>query len=412
MRTGRKADCLFAASAVVCGAAFYIRLHDDSLGASIFYLAAQSALIGSAADWFAVTALFRKPLGFPWHTALIPANRRRIIQGIRRMVEEKLIRPESGEAWLSSFSLTAFLERSGLVRAWGEKAGILLEKEVASYLRDHKEWLAALGDAQKGRLEAHLSAWIRERLLSGTEQEIFLDRILREGQAFLQTPETRQRIAGELRAFTDGQKRNPLVAFAVSAGESMGLIHYEDMADSISEAALLRLAAWQEPSHPLRAHLLETLGKSAERMLTSEPGSRAVQTLSARAASAVPAGMICGAAIEDALSCWDEADGAGRFVREAAEAGVSRMREDEEFCRLADALAKEFGREAARAGYGSVGGAAEAVLEGYDEERLNRFLSDKVGDELGWIRINGTIVAAAAGAVISGAAAVSVWAFL
>ena len=40
------------------------------------YWAVQSALIGSVADWFAVTALFRKPLGFPYHTALIPRNKR------------------------------------------------------------------------------------------------------------------------------------------------------------------------------------------------------------------------------------------------------------------------------------------------------------------------------------------------
>ena len=43
------------------------------------YWAVQSALIGSVADWFAVTALFRKPLGFPYHTALIPRNKDRLI---------------------------------------------------------------------------------------------------------------------------------------------------------------------------------------------------------------------------------------------------------------------------------------------------------------------------------------------
>ena len=46
------------------------------------YWAVQSALIGSVADWFAVTALFRKPLGFPYHTALIPRNKDRLINGV------------------------------------------------------------------------------------------------------------------------------------------------------------------------------------------------------------------------------------------------------------------------------------------------------------------------------------------
>jgi uncharacterized membrane-anchored protein YjiN (DUF445 family) len=36
-------------------------------------------MVGGLADWFAVTALFRRPLGLPIpHTAIIPANKDRI----------------------------------------------------------------------------------------------------------------------------------------------------------------------------------------------------------------------------------------------------------------------------------------------------------------------------------------------
>ena len=52
---------------------------DDKSWYQPLYWAVQSALIGSVADWFAVTALFRKPLGFPYHTALIPRNKERLI---------------------------------------------------------------------------------------------------------------------------------------------------------------------------------------------------------------------------------------------------------------------------------------------------------------------------------------------
>ena len=40
---------------------------------------AEAAMVGALADWFAVTALFRHPLGLPIpHTAIIPANKDRI----------------------------------------------------------------------------------------------------------------------------------------------------------------------------------------------------------------------------------------------------------------------------------------------------------------------------------------------
>ena len=40
---------------------------------------AEAAMVGGLADWFAVTALFRHPLGLPIpHTAIIPTNKDRI----------------------------------------------------------------------------------------------------------------------------------------------------------------------------------------------------------------------------------------------------------------------------------------------------------------------------------------------
>lgn len=59
----------------------------------------QSAFIGSAADWFAVTALFKRPLGFPFHTELIPRHRERLIRGIRRIIEENWYGRNCGKLW-------------------------------------------------------------------------------------------------------------------------------------------------------------------------------------------------------------------------------------------------------------------------------------------------------------------------
>src|SRR6187455_2058959 len=48
---------------------------------------AEAGLVGGIADWFAVTALFRHPLGLPIpHTAIIPAQKERLGQGLGRFV--------------------------------------------------------------------------------------------------------------------------------------------------------------------------------------------------------------------------------------------------------------------------------------------------------------------------------------
>jgi len=44
---------------------------------------AEAAMVGGLADWFAVTALFRRPLGLPIpHTAIIPTNKDRIAENM------------------------------------------------------------------------------------------------------------------------------------------------------------------------------------------------------------------------------------------------------------------------------------------------------------------------------------------
>lgn len=55
---------------------------------------AEAATIGGLADWYAVVALFRRPLGLPIpHTAIIPANQNRIADNLGRFIEANFLAP-------------------------------------------------------------------------------------------------------------------------------------------------------------------------------------------------------------------------------------------------------------------------------------------------------------------------------
>ena len=57
---------------------------------------AEAAVVGAVADWFAVVALFRHPLGLPIsHTAIIPNNKDRIGESLGRFVEENFLTPQN-----------------------------------------------------------------------------------------------------------------------------------------------------------------------------------------------------------------------------------------------------------------------------------------------------------------------------
>ena len=53
---------------------------------------AEAAMVGGLADWFAVTALFRHPLGLPIpHTAIIPENKDRIADTMAAFLQENFL---------------------------------------------------------------------------------------------------------------------------------------------------------------------------------------------------------------------------------------------------------------------------------------------------------------------------------
>jgi uncharacterized membrane-anchored protein YjiN (DUF445 family) len=56
---------------------------------------AEASMVGGLADWFAVSAIFRRPLGLPIpHTAVIPRNQPRIADAVGRFIADNFLKPD------------------------------------------------------------------------------------------------------------------------------------------------------------------------------------------------------------------------------------------------------------------------------------------------------------------------------
>ena len=74
--------------------------------------AAEAAMIGALADWFAVVALFRHPLGLPIpHTAIIVANKDRLGDQLARFLSDHFLTTEHVQRALSRWDLGLLLGR-------------------------------------------------------------------------------------------------------------------------------------------------------------------------------------------------------------------------------------------------------------------------------------------------------------
>src|SRR3982074_726190 len=71
---------------------------------------AEAATIGGLADWYAVVALFRRPLGLPIpHTAIIQANQHRIADKLGEFIEVHFLEAAPVEAKLRQIDFASFI---------------------------------------------------------------------------------------------------------------------------------------------------------------------------------------------------------------------------------------------------------------------------------------------------------------
>ena len=89
------------------------RMMPGNIWVEMWRAVAEAALIGGIADWFAVTALFERPLGIPYHTALIPRNRNKIAQAISQWVEDDLLGISVIRRHLQNMALVSYVIRWG-----------------------------------------------------------------------------------------------------------------------------------------------------------------------------------------------------------------------------------------------------------------------------------------------------------
>jgi uncharacterized membrane-anchored protein YjiN (DUF445 family) len=110
VRTKRAATILLAIAFVTALIARAVQHLHPALG----FLAAfaEAATIGGLADWFAVVALFRHPLGLPIpHTAIIPNNRHRIATSLGEFVQVHFLGAEVVAAKLKSIDFVDVIRR-------------------------------------------------------------------------------------------------------------------------------------------------------------------------------------------------------------------------------------------------------------------------------------------------------------
>jgi uncharacterized membrane-anchored protein YjiN (DUF445 family) len=204
---------------------------------------AEAAMVGGLADWFAVTALFRHPLGLPIpHTAIVPSRKDRIGTALgnfvqrnfltREVVQEKLSAMRLGEKAAQWIARPENSRRLATAAAHGLSGAVNVMRDEDVQALVDKGIVSRLRAMQAGPLVARAF----ELLTTGGRHQALLDDALRLAARFLEENEEliRDRIRKESPWWVPGAVEDRLGDKIVSGVEK----------------TLVAVAA--DPAHPLR----------------------------------------------------------------------------------------------------------------------------------------------------------------
>ena len=390
----RRATLLLVAATVIFIVARALEARFPWLG--ILRATAEASMVGGLADWFAVTALFRHPLGIPIpHTAIVPARKDRVGRTLGAFVQRNFLTREviehrlraaqvgkrlaewiaepanarmiarsaasamsSGAQLLRDEDVQEVIDRSLAKRVRSMHLAPLLGKVLAVMTEDnrHQEVLDEViqlasrtvnenSDLIRQRIEQETPWWIP----SAVDEKIFkrvlgaIQRLLSELNADRYHP-LRERFDNSLHHFVDRLNTSPEFAAKVDAWK-------EEFLDN-DAARKFSASIWQE-------------GKEALARYVASPDSKAPGV------------------IEEALT---------KFGQKALDDPELLAKMDEFAVDVAVFLVARYQDE--------VADLIATTVSSWDPELTSRRVELAIGRDLQFIRINGTLVGGLAGLII------------
>lgn len=380
-----KADkTLLAAAAIFCFALCLHLEYRDNLFAKAFLFCAEAALVGGIADWFAVTALFEKPLGFPWHTAILPRRRQSFIEATGRMLQQEFF----GRKIL--IRKIRQIDFAAKVLAWLGRAEA--RRAIAAYLVSVlPQWLhkygnaPSVGNAAMGELNVRS---LRPLLEHG----------IRELYGFAQRPEFQQRVKSALEKYIDSKLKGPMAMMMAGFAQSMNIIN-EDEAAELVQKKLVRLLArvQQEDTDEYRQ-----LQESVENIFSFyEKNILVKQELNDILLNRVNR-LNYG---DYLLQQNDQLEGQPlqrleQLLEGFLEKAIGMLSANIALQKELNGLVYQMAARGALQAQDLLGRITNSVLGTMTDEQINRLVYDKAEPDLLWIRMNGSIVGAGIGLVL------------
>lgn len=392
MKKKYKATAALAISAV--GAAGTWGIAHTGFLAGMVHHGFLAAVIGGMADWFAVTALFRKPLGISYRTEIIIRNRQRIMEAIVDFAAKDLLAVDNVMAFVRQRKISDFLV--GFLQRYGESKVLPYAGEIGTMLQSRlsseagaaflapaisrlvkrdvlktaaRDLLRALDEGDNPRQLLHILAAAGEELLKDTELKALLAR----------------HVDVMLREYGEAVTARSFLMNMLGLSGDMLMDKLWDKArlelDSLAkdEAAEAKAVAWL-----------------TEKLADLPKNEKAVDLIASLLGRHCSEAKLQGI-LRDFLDRCLADDLLVKQLQKQAAAFMAAFATREDWQEQADVMLKDWLETELRSHHDVFANMIEERLNRLSDEELVEFTEEKVADDLQMIRINGSVVGSLVG---------------
>jgi uncharacterized membrane-anchored protein YjiN (DUF445 family) len=372
----------------------------------------EAGLVGGLADWFAVTALFRHPLGIPIpHTALLPKNRDRMTNGLVSTIKKDWLSKESIQEKIKQIKFTNILVekiekelptesfRKGLVSVIKKMIGYIDVEKLTPAIKD--QIIKTAANVEIGKLLQQLS----DHLLKEQFDQKVLDQILRKAENWLKDDKTSYKLGSVSMNLLNKIELDGLLQFALNSIRN--LLTEEKLGSIVKKLLLSGVHSLQEGRDPNREAIIHYIRQELEGISDNQEVLKGIEKWKNQFLENWEPGPTITATLhqfkQHTLDLIEDPDFSEKYLIPLVHHILENVKEQNG---KIDAWIQNQISNLVEKNHDQIGNLVKENLDKLDNDTLIEMMENNIGKDLQWIRVNGAVCGFIIGIILTGIQAI------
>ena len=360
----------------------------------------EAGLVGGLADWFAVTALFRHPMGIPIpHTALLPKNRKRVTKGLINTLENEWLTKESITNKVKEMQLAQMvlqiaeremqsdavkkgivtIAEKAIVTIDTEKLAVIIEKELKTYLHTINT--------------SNILQVLVDQLVVQEYDEKTLDYILVKVKDWTAQDEARYQLGSLGMKAMENIKVDGFLQFTLKS--FMNIVDEDKIGGILQKFIISNINSLQDADNSTRQLILAKIRQEIINVKENEALLQELENWKEKWIANWNATDKIKEMLEQvqqrAVAFVNNEEFADKYVIPFLQKQMNKIKEDEQTVQKIEEWLQKQVVTLVEKNHSKIGKLVQENLDKLDDKTLIEMIENNVGKDLQWIRVNGAV---------------------